>query len=289
MKKKKLPIIIGFLILIIDFIMSRIFVGYTINTLGIAVIIFGIYKLKSNKKITRILSGVLIAFGLIFIGLNLTSQTYYKTTINKKEVKIEIPRFTMKKGKSFKVLFKSANKKMNRYLYTLEQGTCNSKTYYDKKQDITIIGYELDEENKMNLKIEQGNHCKNQEQKIKKGAYKNFIEISELKRTYNVDQAIKDGYYVIKNNTKYNEQTLTNFLENKQSFIRIVQSNELNEPTIIDITYKNKEYILDYDNSRNSLQIEKQKLHKTYKEIKLENNHLYLMGNSGTKDLGYVG
>ena len=275
--KNKTIAIITFIIILFDFLLTLIIVGYQSNLLAIAAIIFAITKMNSKQDITKYLSYFIIIISVILIGYNTTQKKYYVTKVGNKNIKIEVPNFIIKKGKNqFKVIFKdNATKNIKKYLNNLSSENCNTKAYYDKKQNISLINYYVNENNEINFKIVSGKYCDS----YKKETYNNYVAIKELRRKYSKKESIKDGYYVRENNKIYNKNTLKEFFnkveKNKTAFLRIIDVNELDQVTITDITYKNNKFEIEYDNTRDTKVNPSTSYYKIYKNLGIKNNNLY--------------
>ena len=275
--KNKTIAIITFIIILFDFLLTLIIVGYQSNLLAIAAIIFAITKMNSKQDITKYLSYFIIIISVILIGYNTTQKKYYVTKVGNKNIKIEVPNFTIKKGKNqFKVIFKdNATKNIKKYLNNLSSENCNTKAYYDKKQNISLINYYVNENNEINFKIVSGKFCDS----YKKETYNNYVAIKELRRKYSKKESIKDGYYVRENNKIYNKNTLKEFFnkveKKKTAFLRIIDVNELDQVTVTDITYKNNKFEIEYDNTRDTKVNPSTSYYKIYKNLGIKNNNLY--------------
>lgn len=275
--KNKTIAIITFIIILFDFLLTLIIVGYQSNLLAIAAIIFAITKMNSKQDITKYLSYFIIIISVILIGYNITQKKYYVTKVGNKNIKIEVPNFTIKKGKNqFKVIFKdNATKNIKKYLNNLSSENCNTKAYYDKKQNISLINYYVNENNEINFKIVSGKFCDS----YKKETYNNYVPIKELRRKYSKKESIKDGYYVRENNKIYNKNTLKEFFnkveKKKTAFLRIIDVNELDQVTVTDITYKNNKFEIEYDNTRDTKINPSTSYYKIYKNLGIKNNNLY--------------
>ena len=275
--KNKTIAIITFIIILFDFLFTLIIVGYQSNLLAIAAIIFAITKMNSKQDITKYLSYFIIIISVILIGYNTTQKKYYVTKVDNKNIKIEVPNFIIKKGKNqFKVIFKdNATKNIKKYLNNLSSENCNTKAYYDKKQNISLINYYVNENNEINFKIVSGKFCDS----YKKETYNNYVPIKELRRKYSKKESIKDGYYVRENNKIYNKNTLKEFFnkveKNKTAFLRIIDVNELDQVTVTDITYKNNKFEVEYDNTRDTKINPSTSYYKIYKNLGIKNNNLY--------------
>ena len=275
--KNKTIAIITFIIILFDFLLTLIIVGYQSNLLAIAAIIFAITKMNSKQDITKYLSYFIIIISVILIGYNTTQKKYYVTKVGNKNIKIEVPNFIIKKGMNqFKVIFKdNATKNIKKYLNNLSSENCNTKAYYDKKQNISLINYYVNENNEINFKIVSGKFCDS----YKKETYNNYVAIKELRRKYSKKESIKDGYYVRENNKIYNKNTLKEFFnkveKNKTAFLRIIDVNELDQVTVTDITYKNNKFEIEYDNTRDTKINPSTSYYKIYKNLGIKNNNLY--------------
>ena len=290
--KNKTIAIITFIIILFDFLLTLIIVGYQSNLLAIAAIIFAITKMNSKQDITKYLSYFIIIISVILIGYNTTQKKYYVTKVGNKNIKIEVPNFTIKKGKNqFKVIFKdNATKNIKKYLNNLSSENCNTKAYYDKKQNISLINYYVNENNEINFKIVSGKFCDS----YKKETYNNYVPIKELRRKYSKKESIKDGYYVRENNKIYNKNTLKEFFnkveKKKTAFLRIIDVNELDQVTVTDITYKNNKFEIEYDNTRDTKVNPSTSYYKIYKNLGIKNNNLYayIEEYGDGLNLGYV-
>lgn len=275
--KNKTIAIITFIIILFDFLLTLLIVGYQSNLLAIAAIIFAITKMNSKQDITKYLSYFIIIISVILIGYNITQKKYYVTKVGNKNIKIEVPNFIIKKGKNqFKVIFKdNATKNIKKYLNNLSSENCNTKAYYDKKQNISLINYYVNENNEINFKIVSGKFCDS----YKKETYNNYVPIKELRRKYSKKESIKDGYYVRENNKIYNKNTLKEFFnkveKKKTAFLRIIDVNELDQVTVTDITYKNNKFEIEYDNTRDTKVNPSTSYYKIYKNLGIKNNNLY--------------
>ena len=275
--KNKTIAIITFIIILFDFLLTLLIVGYQSNLLAIAAIIFAITKMNSKQDITKYLSYFIIIISVILIGYNTTQKKYYVTKVGNKNIKIEVPNFIIKKGKNqFKVIFKdNATKNIKKYLNNLSSENCNTKAYYDKKQNISLINYYVNENNEINFKIVSGKFCDS----YKKETYNNYVAIKELRRKYSKKESIKDGYYVRENNKIYNKNTLKEFFnkveKKKTAFLRIIDVNELDQVTVTDITYKNNKFEIEYDNTRDTKVNPSTSYYKIYKNLGIKNNNLY--------------
>ena len=275
--KNKTIAIITFIIILFDFLLTLLIVGYQSNLLAIAAIIFAITKMNSKQDITKYLSYFIIIISVILIGYNTTQKKYYVTKVGNKNIKIEVPNFIIKKGMNqFKVIFKdNATKNIKKYLNNLSSENCNTKAYYDKKQNISLINYYVNENNEINFKIVSGKFCDS----YKKETYNNYVPIKELRRKYSKKESIKDGYYVRENNKIYNKNTLKEFFnkveKNKTAFLRIIDVNELDQVTVTDITYKNNKFEIEYDNTRDTKVNPSTSYYKIYKNLGIKNNNLY--------------
>ena len=87
--KNKTIAIITFIIILFDFLLTLIIVGYQSNLLAIAAIIFAITKMNSKQDITKYLSYFIIIISVILIGYNTTQKKYYVTKVGNKNIKIE--------------------------------------------------------------------------------------------------------------------------------------------------------------------------------------------------------
>lgn len=290
--KNKTIAIITFIIILFDFLLTLIIVGYQSNLLAIAAIIFAITKMNSKQDITKYLSYFIIIISVILIGYNITQKKYYVTKVGNKNIKIEVPNFIIKKGKNqFKVIFKdNATKNIKKYLNNLSSENCNTKAYYDKKQNISLINYYVNENNEINFKIVSGKFCDS----YKKETYNNYVPIKELRRKYSKKESIKDGYYVRENNKIYNKNTLKEFFnkveKKKTAFLRIIDVNEIDQVTVTDITYKNNKFEIEYDNTRDTKVNPSTSYYKIYKNLGIKNNNLYayIEEYGDGLNLGYV-
>lgn len=290
--KNKTIAIITFIIILFDFLLTLIIVGYQSNLLAIAAIIFAITKMNSKQDITKYLSYFIIIISVILIGYNTTQKKYYVTKVGNKNIKIEVPNFIIKKGKNqFKVIFKdNTTKNIKKYLNNLSSENCNTKAYYDKKQNISLINYYVNENNEINFKIVSGKFCDS----YKKETYNNYVPIKELRRKYSKKESIKDGYYVRENNKIYNKNTLKEFFnkveKKKTAFLRIIDVNELDQVTVTDITYKNNKFEIEYDNTRDTKINPSTSYYKIYKNLGIKNNNLYayIEEYGDGLNLGYV-
>ncbi|MEG0408190.1 MAG: hypothetical protein RR623_04885 [Bacilli bacterium] len=283
-KRKKLILITTLIFLCIDILCSLIFIGYHSNILPIALLGYVLSKQFTDKN--KVLIGYVITFScILLIGYNLTDKAYLKVKMNNKKVKIEVPSFSINKGKNsdgsikIKILknSKTTDKKIQKYLNKLETGTCLSYVFYDKSQNISLIDYYIKEGNYIDLKVKNNNYCNIVNNKIKYDTYKNFVLFDEIKEEYTIAKSIEDGYFVVDGSTLHNENDFKRFNkqieDNKDAFIRIITSSN-GFPVITDIYYKNNSYEINYDNKRDVNNNPSKTLFQTFNNLKINEGYL---------------
>ena len=123
-----------------------------------------------------------------------------------------------------------------------------------------------------------------------KDEYKTKYPIIEnISMDYTKEEAIKDGYYVVVNEKKYNKSMYTNFIndvsKNKNAFLRTITFTTEGDMIIIDIDYNEKFSItIDYTRDKYS----KDRIYKKYEfnNIGVYKNNLYAYnGEELTKEV----
>lgn len=270
MKKKTLMILAGIFI-ILDLLGKIFFIGYNMNILYIAVVIFALANLKRNVKG---FSAILL-IAIIFMGINITSKTY----LNIESYKIEIPKFTYKYKNGYKSLLplKSTYNNIQKITSKFEPLDCCLNSFYDKKNDMTIKTYDVDKDNVITIEINKGNLCTN----IKDNKYKNFKEIEELEYQ-DIEDFKENGYYVYTNNGVFNEKEFINFKNNvnngKSDFIRMITYTNNERYLILDIKYDNDIYQIRFTNKFNG-DAEKVTLTRELMSLDLENKRIIFNEN----------
>lgn len=84
--------------------------------------------------------------------------------------------------------------------------------------------------------------------------YSEYTPIKDLSKDYNIDQAIKDNFFVVTYNKTYHQDLYDSFIENiksnKDTFLRIIQSTVEGDTIITDIIYENDKVVVITDNTR---------------------------------------
>lgn len=239
---KNIILALGLLFIIIDVLCKIIFIGYNMNLLYIAVIIFALANMEKHKKwFTAIL-----VLAIIFMGVNLTNKTYLKVN----GIKLEIPAFTYKTKLGYKSLLplKGVGKKIERILENYETLGCGFNYYYDIKKDVTILNYNVSKSQLITIETEKGNACT----KLKTTKYDDFKEIEDLEKE-SFDELVKKGYYVYKDGIGYNKDEFTKFINSEdERFIRMITFTSNDTYTILDLKYYNDSYELRYSNKFNN-------------------------------------
>lgn len=270
MKKKTLFILAGILI-ILDLLGKLFFIGYNMNMLYIAVIIFALSNFKRNVKA---FSAILL-IAIIFMGINITSKTYLKID----SYKLEIPKFTYKYKKGYKSLLpiKATYNNIMKITSKFEPLDCCLNSFYDKKNDMTIKTYSVNKDNIITIEVNKGNLCTN----IKDKKYKNFKEIEDLEYQ-SIEDFKENGYYIYTDNGIFNESEFTNFKKNvennKSDFIRMITYNDNKRYLVFDIKYENDMFQIRFTNKFND-DFEKVSLTRELMDLNLENNTIIFNEN----------
>lgn len=139
---------------------------------------------------------------------------------------------------------------LEKILKDYEKLTCEGKTYYyNKDQDFTITEYKISKGfifNDFSISYGKGNSCK---------IDTTLQKIELLPSDYSIEDAKKDGSYVIINDEIFNEESYTNFLNNIEqkisSTLRIAKLTEEGDLILTDLKYlDNGKFEVIYDNSR---------------------------------------
>ena len=268
---KNIILALGLLFIIIDILCKIIFVGYNMNLLYIAVIIFALANMEKHKKwFTTIL-----ILAIIFMGVNLTNKTYLKVN----GMKLEIPAFTYKTKLGYKSLLplKGIGKKIERTLENYEALGCGFNYYYDTKKDVTILNYNVSKSKLITIETEKGNACT----KLKTTKYDDFKEIEDLEKE-SFDELVKKGYYVYKDGIDYNKDEFTKFINSEdEKFIRMITFTSNDTYTILDLKYYNDSYELRYSNKFNNDE-EILLLTRHYDYVNFEGNEINVEYNGDT-------
>lgn len=242
--KKKTLIIISTILINLDLIAKLFFIGYNMNMIYIAVIIFALANFKRN---TKGFSAILL-IAIIFMGINITSKTYLKIG----SYKLEVPKFTYKYKKGYKSLLPltTTYNNITKITSKFEPLGCYLNAFYDDKNNITIKTYDINKDKVITIETIKGNLCTN----IKDEKYKNFKEIEDLEYQQ-IEDFKENGYYIYTNNGIYNESEFTNFKENvengKSDFIRMITYNDNERYLVFDIKYDNNIFQIRFTNKFN--------------------------------------
>ena len=182
-------------------------------------------------------------------------RSYFSEASNKN---LEMPKFLKLKEEccSYTATFSSLRsvwalkKDMENILKNYEVLNCEGNTYYyNENENYTITDYNIKQGilfNQILLNYGNGNSC-NIDTKFKK------LEL--LPSDFSLEDAIKDGNYVIKDNKVYNKEAYINFMDNVKnnipSTLRIVTKNSNGAVLITDVEYtKEGKYVISYDGTR---------------------------------------
>lgn len=208
---------------------------------------------KPRKKLWIFLFLVFLFFLVFFLFPS--GESYYLSGASNKN--LEAPKFMKLKEEccAYNATFssprslRSLKKDMEKILDQYEVLQCDNNTYYyNKQENYTVVNYSLKNGlflNQLSLTYSVGNSC---------DIDTKFKRLELLPSTFSLEDAIKDGNYVLDGDKVHNIDAYTNFMDQinqkKESTLRIVKTNEQQEIIITDVSYKDGKYIVSYDATR---------------------------------------
>ncbi len=235
-------------------------------------------EIKNRKK--WIFYSVLCLLLAILLMIPYGNRSYLSEASNKK---IEAPKFMKLKEEccSYTATFSSPRsswslkKDMENILKNYELLQCEDKTYYyNSKENYSITEYKIKNGlffNQLSITYGVGNSC---------DIDTKFKKLELLPQSFSIEDAKKDGNYVVVGDKVYNKEAYSNFMGDVKNRIstalRIVKTNEYGDVLITDLEYKDGKYIVSYDgtrdrNNKNNHSIEAY----IFDNLKVYNNKLY--------------
>lgn len=212
---------------------------------------------KKKKRIPKspIVLGILIILYFGATTLPYGTKEYISGASGKKLI---VPKLTKLKEEccNYKATFtsirsiKSLEKEMEQLINSYQKLNCDNKSYvYNEKEDYTITEYSLKKGtifNEITITYGKGNSCE---------LDTTFKKLEFLPDSFSIEDAKKDGNYVITNEKVYNTEAYTKFMEEVEkkstSTLRIVKTNEEGDLLITDVEYlKDGKFKVTYDKTR---------------------------------------
>lgn len=210
-------------------------------------------KNKIRKRLIRVSILCLVIAILLMLPYGIT--TYYSSASNKT---LDVPRFVKLKEEccAYNAIFStfrstaSLKKNLEEIISKYEQIKCEDKTYYyNPKENYTITNYGVRRGlfiNEVYIDYGQGNSC---------DVNTKFKSLELLADDFSLQDARRDGNYVIDGDKIYNKESYKEFMTNVQnkipSILRIVTTNTDGDVLITDLEYlSNGKYKVYYDGTR---------------------------------------
>lgn len=205
---------------------------------------------------------------------------------------IDVPKLTKLKEEccNFKATFtsirsaKSLEKEMENLIASYQKLNCDNKSYiYNPKGDYTITEYSITKGvifNELNITYGKGNSCE---------LDTTFKKLELLPNSFNIEDAKKDGNYVITNEKIFNSDSYKKFMqevENKNpNTLRIVRTNEEGDLLITDVEYMSDGKIkVTYDKTRDRNNQDNYIMAYKYDHIGIYKNKLYAYNGTHLND-----
>ncbi len=212
-------------------------------------------KKEGHPIRTLIILGTLVVFTLIGRGLPYGTKLYHSEASNKV---IDVPKFTQLKEEccNFSATFTSVRsasslkKELERLLVSYQKLDCDHKDYYyNPKGDYTITEYTIKEGiffNELKITYGIGNSC---------DIDTTFKKLELLSDAFSIEDAIRDGNYVIYEGKVYNEVSYDQFMKEVEghnpSTLRIVTTTEEKDVLVTDLEYlKDGKFKVTHDKTR---------------------------------------
>jgi len=226
--------------------------------------------MKKNQKLILILITAIIVGYVVFTYLPLGLQKYKSEGNN---ITFNIPSFsifeeeccmTSANFKSIRNTY-SIKKEIEKELENYEKLNCDNKTYYyDRKQDFTIVEYNVENGfifNKFNITFSKGEFCDSEKEP-------NYV----FEGNYNFQNAEKDGYVVYSHIPPViNFDKVTEFYDNSKNnisgYVTIIYYTVEGDPIIYQYHYIDGIYTVFHDSTRDKFSSEEDRIVKKY-EIK---------------------
>ncbi len=210
---------------------------------------------KPKKKKRKWVILIVILLLLILLMLIPFGKDLYLSGASNKN--LEAPKFMKLKEEccSYTATFSSPRsvmalkKDMEKIIEEYKVLQCDNKTfYYNASENYTITDYSFKKGilfNQLSITYGVGNSC---------DIDTKFKKLEVLPDDFSIEDAKKDGNYVIDNGKVYNKEAYINFMDqinkNIDSTLRIVTTNENKDVLITDVTYKDGKYVVSYDGTR---------------------------------------
>lgn len=240
--------------------------------------------LKEKKRIRiEIIGSVILVVGVLLILFNIPLGTsIYKSTASNK--RITVPKFVKLKEEccSFTARFsslrsvKSLKKDLEKIINSYEILECdNNKFYYNREENYTIVEYGVINNkifNEVYISYGEGNSC---------SIDTRFKKLELLPNSFNLEDAKKDGNYVMANDKVYNKVAYDNFMNDvnnhKPSTLRVVSLTKEGDILITDLEYlKNNKFMVYHDATRDRFAKDHNSIVAyQFEHIKLDKNKLY--------------
>ncbi len=239
-------------------------------------------KIKEfNVKRRRLIFFSILCLVLaILLMIPYGKSTYLSGASNKK---LEMPKFLKLQEEccSYTAIFSSPRsvwslkKDMQAILKNYEVLNCDGKTfYYNSSENYTITEYSVKRGilfNEMTLQYGNGNSC---------DIDTKFKKLDLLPNDFSLEDAKKDGNYVITENKVYNASAYDRFMENvgsgRASTLRIVKTNELGNVLITDLEYtKERKFLVSYDGTRDTTKNNKGIVAYKFEHLMVYDHKLY--------------
>lgn len=205
---------------------------------------------------------------------------------------IDVPKLTKLKEEccNFKATFtsirsaKSLEKEMENLIASYQKLNCDNKSYiYNPKGDYTITEYSITKGvifNELNITYGKGNSCE---------LDTTFKKLEFLPNSFTIEDAKKDGNYVITNEKIFNSDSYKKFMqevENKNpNTLRIVRTNEEGDLLITDVEYMSDGKIkVTYDKTRDRNNQDNYIMAYKYDHIGIYKNKLYAYNGTHLND-----
>ncbi len=242
-------------------------------------------KPKKSKKFLYLFLIFIIIIIFVFSNISYGLSTYNSEASGKT---IEVPKFVKLKEEccSYKATFstirsiKSLKKDLDNMINSYETLDCDGITYYyNYLENYTITDYGIIDGllfNQIYITYGTGNSC---------DIDTTFKKLELLADNFSIEDAIKDGNYVMSNDNIYNYNSYlefqNNIANNEEDTLRIVSLTDLGDVIIVDLTYSEGKYKVTYDGTRDRLSTDKRSITATkYDNIGIVNNKLYAYNGS---------
>ena len=211
-------------------------------------------EVSKRKKRKWIILIVILFLLILFLLVPFGKDLYLSGASNKN---LEAPKFMKLKEEccSYTATFSSPRsivalkKDMEKIIKEYKVLQCNNKTfYYNASENYTITDYSFKKGivfNQLSITYGVGNSC---------DIDTKFKKLEVLPNDFSIEDAKKDGNYVVEDGKVYNKEAYINFMDQVnqkiESTLRIVTTNENKDVLITDVEYKDGKYVVSYDGTR---------------------------------------